>query len=373
MGPPGPPMGPPGRPPGPPPGGPPPRPPMGGYGPPPQWRPPRRKNGSTVAWLLGGLGAVAFLGIGFVVVLAITSGGSDHDHPPVAESSYTPSDTYSPRHTYSPRDTYSPTHTDEPEDSPGDTYSSKSPSSTPSPTHSVNTSRKKNAIYKAGALPRTHCPTRPVSLGSSSAVRKHLRHLFRCLDKAWAPEMDKAGMEHESPNSVLTAGRGHGACGAYPTPGSGVPYYCPSNNTIYASTTAVTREYSRTPGFGSMALDSLFAHEYGHHIQNVTGIMTSYSQAARGVGKTTKLGLSRRLELQATCFAGLFMRSVQGSYAISPSEERTLVLFNSNIGDWRGPRSHGTPKHNGMWYKQGFDRRKAYQCNTWKISGSYTS
>ncbi|HEY3686326.1 MAG TPA: neutral zinc metallopeptidase [Streptosporangiaceae bacterium] len=346
---------------------------MGGYGPPPQWRPPPRRKSSALAWVLGGLGVLALFGVGFVLLIVMLAGSSSHN-PSIAESS-TPEDTYS--------DTYSPTYaTDTPTDSyttpeesysPTDTYSSDSPSSTPSPTHTTNTSRTKNAVYRAGALPTTSCRTGAESLSSSSAIRTHLHHLFGCLDKAWAPELKREGIQHESPDSVLTAGSGRGPCGAYPTPGTGVPYYCSQNNTIYASTTAVTREYGRTPGFSSMALDSLFAHEYGHHIQNLTGIMSSYSDAYSTASETTKLGLSRRLELQATCFAGMFMRSVHGSYPVSPSQQNTLILFNGNIGDWRGPRTHGTPKHNGMWYKQGYDRRKAYQCNTWTIGGSYTS
>lgn len=344
---------------------------MGGYGPPPQWRPPPRRNGSTLAWVLGGLGVLALCGVGFVLMIVLMSGSDSSDHPPVADSSYTPSDTYStPEPSYSPTDTYS----SPPESfTPTDTYSSDTPSSTPSPTKSLNTSRTKNAVYRAGALPTTRCPTSPESLGSSSAIRTHLHHLFGCLDKAWGPTLKRAGIQHESPDSVLTAGGGRGPCGAYPTPGSGVPYYCSQNNTIYASTKAVTHEYGRTPGYGPMALDSLFAHEYGHHIQNLTGIMESYSNAYSTASETKRLGLSRRLELQATCFEGMFMRSVHGSYPISSSQQSTLVLFNGNIGDWRGPRTHGTPKHNGMWYKQGYDRRKAYQCNTWTIGGSYTS
>lgn len=357
------------RPPGPPRGGGYGPPMGGGYGPPPQWRQPRRKSGSTLAWVLGGFGLLAILGVGFIVVIAALSGGPSSKPPLADKSTGAPADTYSPTSSYSP--TYSPSS---PADSPTDPYSSESPSSTPSPTHSANTSRTKNSVYKAGALKSTRCPSGATNLHSTKAVRRHMRHLFHCLDKAWAPTLSRVHMENESPKSVLTSGGGRSPCGSYPPSGSGVPFYCGSNKTIYASIKAATREYSRTPGYSPMAVDSLFAHEYGHHVQNMTGILVSYSEASSSARESKRLGMSRRLELQASCFAGMFMRSVQGSYPIHGSQKSKLQLFNSNVGDWgRGPRNHGTPKHNGMWYKQGFDRKKAYQCNTWKINGSYTS
>lgn len=341
------------RPPGPPPGrhssG-------GGYGPPPDWRPTRRTNHSALVWVLAGLGVFAIVGIGAILATAAFSHSGDSGTP-TAQSPYTPRDTYSSAPAYSP----SSAPTDE------------SPNSTPSPARTTNTGRTRNAVYRAGALPATRCPTRPENLHSSVAIRTHLHHLFACLDKAWAPELRRAGIAHFAPHSVLTAGSGHGACGDYPTPGSGVPYYCPTNNTIYASTTAVTQEYGRTPGYGAMALDSLFAHEYGHHVQNLTGIMDSYSIAAGSESEATRLGLSRRLELQATCFAGMFMNSARRSYPISSDQENNLVLFNSNVGDWGGPRTHGMPAHNGMWYSLGWERRQAAGCNTWVVPGSQTS
>lgn len=329
----------------------------GGYGPPPQWRPPRRKNHSALVWVLAGLGVFAFVGIGVILVSAVT-GHSDDTGAPVAQSSYTPGAS-------------SPAYS--PSGAPSDTHSAGSPNATPSPGRTANTGRAKNSVYQAGALPATRCPTHPENLHSSVAIRTHLHHLFACLDKAWAPELNREGIALSSPHSVLTAGSGHGACGDYPTPGSGVPYYCPTNNTIYASTTAVTQEYGHTPGYGAMALDSLFAHEYGHHVQNLTGIMDSYSTAAGSENPAKQLALSRRLELQATCFAGMFMNSARHSYPISSSQENELVLFNSNVGDWGGPRNHGTPAHNGMWYDLGWQRRQAAGCNTWTVSASQTS
>lgn len=290
----------------------------------------------------------------------------DETDEPSSDSSYgsTPEDTYS-SYGSSPEDTYSSYGS-----SPEDTYSS---SPTSAPTKTTNTSRKRNSMYKMGALPRTRCPSGSVNLHSSSSIRHHLTHMFGCMTKAWKPALARQDIDLDTPGTVITSGRGRGACGSYPSAGSNVPYYCPSNSTIYASTSATLHEYSRGRGFDAAGFDSIFAHEYGHHIQNTTGIEDSYWRMASSAPQTKKLGMSRRLELQATCFAGMFMHSVKGSYPIGSSQEAQLVAFNSQVGDWKGPRNHGAPKHNGMWFKQGYTRHKAYQCNTWAASGSETS
>lgn len=54
---------------------------------------------------------------------------------------------------------------------------------------------------------------------------------------------------------------------------------------------------------------SVFSHEFGHHVQEVTGILDEANRRERRVGRDSPAGLesSRRTELQAQCFAGMFI------------------------------------------------------------------
>ncbi|MFD2353045.1 neutral zinc metallopeptidase [Nonomuraea ferruginea] len=71
----------------------------------------------------------------------------------------------------------------------------------------------------------------------------------------------------------------------------------------------------------------MMAHEYGHHVQNLTGLLDSWwGQTLETSNQNGKLALSRRLELQATCFGGMWMRSVAASYPVSTSSSAAVVL-----------------------------------------------
>lgn len=123
------------------------------------------------------------------------------------------------------------------------------------------------------------------------------------------------------------------------------------------------------------AIVSMMAHEYGHHVQNTTGLMNSWwSQTLESSSKSGKLALSRKLELQATCFGGMFMRAVAATYPIDTANRGKLFWFYSRVGDWPGyPRDHGSPTNNNRWFRQGWERQQSFQCNTWMASSSSTS
>ncbi len=92
--------------------------------------------------------------------------------------------------------------------------------------------------------------------------------------------------------------------------------------------------------------------------------LDSASQSAR-------LTLSRRHELQATCFGGMFMRSVAASYPITAARRDTLLSAYGQLGDAPGGRrDHGSTKSNYAWFRQGYARPLAYQCNTWALGAS---
>ncbi|MEU0566795.1 neutral zinc metallopeptidase [Nonomuraea sp. NPDC005983] len=351
----------------------PPMPPQGPYG---QWPQPRKKSGMGVVGVVGAVFAsVAALFVLIVIGAAVFKGSSRHT--PVAIPSYSP-DRY---RTPFPEETTSPT--DDSSDEP-----TSPPSSEPTPTHSteprttvtLNTSLKNNTLYRAGTLPRISCPAGNANVFSHSQLKALILKTGRCMDRAWGPIMQRQGIPFRPPSYAIAATRGRGACGDYPAPGNMVPYYCPRNNTIYASTSAMARGNGNARGYGQIiqwngGIISMMAHEYGHHVQNISGLMNSWwDQTSSSSSRSGKLALSRRLELQATCFGGMWMRSVAASYPVSAAERRQLFSFYGQVGDYPGwPRDHGTPVNNNRWFRQGWERNQAFQCNTWMAPSSTTS
>lgn len=364
-------------------GQPPPPPPPGPHHrqpayPPPAWQPPRRSGGGAgmVVGVVFGLLALTFTGLVLVGAL-IKSSRDSVSVSPVAIPTFTPPERSTERPTERPGDGRS----DEPE--PRTSQPSAEPSETSEtsqPRRTLNTSLKNNSLYANRGLPRVNCPAGSGSIYSHSQLKSLILKTSRCMDKVWSKTLQDRGITWHRPGYAITSRRGRGACGDFPQTGSIVPYYCPRNTTIYASTTAMARGSGNALGYGQItdwhgAIISMMAHEYGHHVQQLSGLSnTWWQQTLESGSRSGKLALSRRFELQATCFGGMFMRAAAASYPVTPARRNTLYYFYSRVGDHPGwPRDHGSPANNNRWFRQGYEKNKTFQCNTWLAPSSTTS
>ncbi|WP_030453216.1 neutral zinc metallopeptidase [Herbidospora cretacea] len=244
----------------------------------------------------------------------------------------------------------------------------------------LNTSLKENTVYSAGALPRTRCPGGRANVFNHAQIKAHILRTARCMDRAWQPTLEKAGIPFEPPKWVIASGRGRGPCGDFPQANSAAPYYCPRTMSVYASTKAMANGNGDAVGYARMSswhgsYTAMMSHEYGHHVQQLTGLSQArWEQDLASGSQARRLALSRRLELQANCFAGMFMRSVAASYPVPAARRDDLFVFWSSLGDHPGwPRDHGSPPNNGVWFRQGWQKRQAYQCNTWVMPAKAVS
>ncbi len=121
------------------------------------------------------------------------------------------------------------------------------------------------------------------------------------LDTYWSAELPKLGATYRSTNIVLFTDATTTGCGNA-TSDVG-PFYCPADETIYVDTAFYDELTSRFGAeAGPLAEMYVVAHEWGHHIQNITGIMNGLDLQASGPTSD-----SVRLELQADCFAGAWV------------------------------------------------------------------
>tara|TARA_R110002051_G_scaffold73306_1_gene133221 strand:- start:303 stop:1169 length:867 start_codon:yes stop_codon:yes gene_type:complete len=117
------------------------------------------------------------------------------------------------------------------------------------------------------------------------------------LDTYWATQVDG----YRTTNVVLFTDQTNTGCGGA-TSASG-PFYCPPDETIYVDTAFYDDLRTRFGSTGGpLAEMYVIAHEWGHHIQNSTGIMDGLDRQATGPTSD-----SVRLELQADCFAGAWV------------------------------------------------------------------
>jgi predicted metalloprotease len=337
------------------------------------------------------LGSLAALFVLIVIGSAVFKSASRVDTAtpeamPSYSSSYEPDDEPFPTRSETETPTPTPTATETGTASETPTAEPTRPAS-PRPTATatrparvLNTTLKSNTLYLAGRLPKLSCRAGNVSIYNHTQLKALIIRTGRCMDKAWGPILRRQGIPFSTPHYSIVARSGRGACGDYPSAGSMVPYYCPSNHTIYASTGAMARGNGNARGYGQVlswngAIISMLAHEYGHHVQNLSGLMDSWwSQTLASSSRSGKLALSRKLELQATCLGGMWMRSVAATYPVSTAYRNRLFWFYAQVGDYPGyPRDHGSRTNNNRWFRQGWDRSQTYQCNTWALPSSTTS
>jgi predicted metalloprotease len=189
-----------------------------------------------------------------------------------------------------------------------------------------------------------------------------------CLDRAWQPVMEQAGLPFFSPKMEFPEGTNWSSpCGSVASgDGAVAAFYCGENNTLYMPFAGLqTDMYGAHPGVYLAVL----AHEYGHHVQAMSGVMDAYAQARYDAGVDTEPGLelSRRLELQAQCFSGMFLAATYSRGSVDDNilnEARTT----QDRGDHTAglPRDHGSDVHASSWWEQGAQKNRTFQCNTWK-------
>ena len=199
------------------------------------------------------------------------------------------------------------------------------------------------------------------------------------LDVLWADQFDSG---YRQPDVVLYTGSTDSACG---TASNAVgPFYCPSDESIYVDTdffATLRSDFGATAG--PLAQMYVLAHEWGHHISNITGDL---AQVGNDTGAASG---SVRLELQADCYAGAWVRDASTTVAsngttfmqpVTTDEIRDALNAAAAVGDDNiqqraGQRvnpdafSHGSSEQRQRWFATGFEQG-ANACDTFSVPAS---
>jgi predicted metalloprotease len=201
---------------------------------------------------------------------------------------------------------------------------------------------------------------------------------YDSLDGFWVDAAPQTlGVSYVSPNVRLFTDAVDTGCGSA-TSAVG-PFYCPADQRIYLDTAFYDDLRTRFDATGGpLAELYVVAHEWGHHIQNLSGAFEAADRS--GTGPTSD---AVRLELQADCYAGAWVGSatstpdVDGNTLLEPiTQEQMADALNaaSAIGDDRiqeqtsgqvSPESwtHGSSEQRQRWFTTGYNDG-AESCDT---------
>jgi predicted metalloprotease len=189
------------------------------------------------------------------------------------------------------------------------------------------------------------------------------------LDTYWADTLPEFDAAYRTTSIVIFEGQTNTGCGAASSAVG--PFYCPADETIYLDTSfyELLRTQFGSSG-GSLAEMYVIAHEWGHHIQNVTGIMNGLDLQDSG---PTSDGV--RLEVQADCFAGAWVgaastiKDANGVTFLEPVTREQIadaLSAASAVGDDRIQEStqgqvtpetwtHGSSEMRQQWFVAGYE------------------
>ncbi|HEY8580467.1 MAG TPA: neutral zinc metallopeptidase [Beijerinckiaceae bacterium] len=185
----------------------------------------------------------------------------------------------------------------------------------------------------------------------------------------------QAGARWRPPTLVMFDGATTSACGAAQSAMG--PFYCPVDQKVYLDTAFFRDMQRRLGGGGDFAYAYVIAHEVGHHIENLMGILPRVQQAQQRAGNRAEANrLSVRVELMADCLAGVWAAHANQKWNIlEDGDLEKAVRTAQAIGDDRlqqasGGRvvpdsfTHGSAAQRVEWLKRGLDTARVDACNT---------
>lgn len=183
-------------------------------------------------------------------------------------------------------------------------------------------------------------------------------------ETVWAQVFEEEGMEYVEPTLVLFDGSVNSACG---TAGAAVgPFYCPGDQKLYIDLSFYEELQNQFQAPGDFAMAYVIAHEVGHHVQNLLGVMQEVQPLRNQLSEEEYNKLQVKLELQADYYAGVWAHHAQGMDLLEEGDLDEALTAASAVGDdtiqqrSRGyvvPESftHGTSEQRKNWFYKGFE------------------
>jgi predicted metalloprotease len=160
------------------------------------------------------------------------------------------------------------------------------------------------------------------------------------------------------------------------------PFYCPPDQRVYLDTSFFRDLQVRFRGCQAGSKSCEFAHAYviahevGHHVQNLLGIMGKVQVRQSRAGEREANALSVRLELQADCLAGIWASFANRERKIlEPGDVEEGLTAAAQIGDdtiqkraqgYVVPEgfTHGSAQQRVSWFRRGIQTGDLKQCDT---------
>ena len=186
----------------------------------------------------------------------------------------------------------------------------------------------------------------------------------------WGEYFRSQGETYRAPSVVLFSGQTQSGCGVADT--SSGPFYCPVDSKVYIDLAFYDQLRRQFGAPGDFAQAYVIAHEVGHHVQNLIGVLPEFNQARQTMTQEQANAASVKVELQADCFAGAWAKAEFERGFLESGDLDEAMNAANQIGDDRltGGRvpssqfTHGTSEQRMRWFRHGYETGDPAQCDT---------
>jgi uncharacterized protein len=205
-----------------------------------------------------------------------------------------------------------------------------------------------------------------------------VRAILGSTEDTWGEIFEASGSQYPAPRLILFQGAVDSACGRAPSAVG--PFYCPGDRQVYLDLVFFRDMEQKFRASGDLARAYVIAHEVGHHVQNVTGVMEKVDRSRQlGGAMEGAEGLSVRQELQADCFAGVWANHAEQRLRwLEPGDVESALAAATAIGDDALQRqsqghvvpdsfTHGSSEQRVRWFRKGLDGGNVADCDTFRV------
>ncbi len=218
-------------------------------------------------------------------------------------------------------------------------------------------------------------PPQTSAVNPNDPMRNFLAHVMGQTEAVWTAVLPaQTGVKYVPAILVIYDGATRSGCGG--ARAAMGPFYCPLDKKVYLDTSFFRDMKTKYGGGGDFAYAYVVAHEIGHHVQDLLGILDKVDAAKERVSQTQANALSVRVELQADCLAGVWAANANAKWKIlEPGDVEKALATAQAIGDDRLQEAargyavpdsftHGSSAERAKWLTTGLKSGQIASCNT---------
>jgi uncharacterized protein len=218
-------------------------------------------------------------------------------------------------------------------------------------------------------------PAQTTPVDPNDPTTKFLSRIVGGTEAVWSDVLPaQTGVQYQPATLVMYDGATRSGCGGAQSAMG--PFYCPIDKKVYLDTSFFRDMQTKYGGGGDFAYAYVVAHEIGHHVQDLLGILDKVDDLKQQGSQTQANALSVRIELQADCFAGVWANHANEKWKIlDPGDIEKALATAQAIGDDRlqtaargyavpDSFTHGSSAQRQKWLTAGLKSGDIKACDT---------